>query len=69
MTKEKTFLNSVEKLIDEFESENDNCIVGCLITLPTNKEDHSFFQWNGEKMVKEEQYSIELVEKGDNDGM
>ena len=59
MNEETVFLDEITKLIDKFEGAN-QCIVGCLVTLPSN-EGSSFFQWNGERMVKEEGHSIEIV--------
>jgi len=57
--KEKKLINKFEKIINQFESENDNCVIGCLISLPS--EEHEYFhQWNGEKFKKMLNKIIEL---------
>jgi len=61
MTKnEKLFLADLAHLIDNFEVNNNNCIVGCIVTLPSNRKDVCY-QWNGEQM-KEEDFTVDKIE-------
>ena len=53
------FIENLEKLLDEYETANDNCIIGCFILFPSK----ILYQWNGERMVEETNFALELVEK------
>jgi len=60
--KEKKLINKIKKVINQFESQNDNCIISCLISLPS-EEHKNFHQWNGEtfkKMLNERKELINL---------
>jgi len=53
--KEILLLTEIGSLIDKYEKENDNCIIGCILSFDSDKS----YQWNGERFTI---YKIKIKE-------